>query len=224
MVVEKAELGRTVTGYCNQEFKSITPNANVDLYGVDASFALDVTKNARILKDEYPQYMDKLKRIGLGPASGGWAAYAESENSIELSEYSFTPSKADRFYQELRESVESGWHPPGCDTPESVFTHEFGHHVYYTDLKEVKNMSIEDMWKPEYQVVNKITTLLHGELADHPVSEYAKKSLSERWAESFMSVYHTPPEKQTEGVKQLGQLLRSPEWKNRKRKEISEES
>jgi hypothetical protein len=209
---EKIPITNEIHDRCHAEFKKIAPDTVVNFRDVDASFAWHITEQAKVLVNDYPDAMKSLKWVG-SKSIGGWGQYSNEHKEISLDHFLFGEDGADTLYKELRESVNTGWHPPGCDTPESIFTHEFAHHLYnewiHRPPKTIYQTGSGLNWTPEDDMI----TLLWGDLSSHPVSEYAKKDRGECFAESFTSVYHTPKDKQTPEIKRMNKILNTPFWK-----------
>jgi hypothetical protein len=209
LMEEQSQIRERVDAYCADKLVKIAPNADISLYGCDPSFEVHITEEAEKLAKEYPKQMQYLHNFHTGSVSNenAWAEYSIQHQAITLRDESFASYNGGKFYGELSESVRTGFHPPGCDSPDSVFCHEFGHHVYYY-------LGMDTYEKPfgRENIADKVIHLLNTELKDHPCSEYAKHDRAERWAESFVSVYYTPPDKQTPGVKKLSEYLHSDEW------------
>jgi hypothetical protein len=94
-------------------------------------------------------------------------------------------------------NVANGFHPPGGDTIESVFTHEFGHHVHYEALAKAKANGVEDRWRAQLADIKSRhlhakgydqTSIAARALVKSEVSEYALKNEFELFAEAFSYV------------------------------------
>jgi hypothetical protein len=132
-----------------------------------------------------------------------------------------------KFEASLRAAEEKHVHPAGCNTIDSVISHEFGHCVwdYYTDVSKSQYALIDVVENPRflsergYGLGSVQGTVLawNKEQRANGLSLYAKKpdrwpwggedEHHERFAEAFASLYHTPQEDQCSMVKNLGKLL-----------------
>ena len=115
----------------------------------------------------------------------------------------------------------STFHPPGCDTIESIFTHEFGHQVQNwieslsDDIAFTKAVSMSD----DFGIVKNTFRNWYGmhineagRDALRAISRYSleRKSIgdfSEAWAEGFASTVHTPVALQAEVTKKISEFL-----------------
>ncbi len=131
-------------------------------------------------------------------------AYAIHDgSSITLNELYFGNEKA--FREILDNQVQSGWHPKGCNTPESVVTHEVGHFL----MEGMDNAADERLDRINEVIQEAART---GELAK--ISRYADSAFKQgdikaAQAELFMSVHHTPKSDQMSAVKKVAEILRS---------------
>lgn len=131
-------------------------------------------------------------------------AYAIHDgSSITLNELYFGNEKAFRAILDKQE--QSGWHPKGCNTPESVVTHEVGHF-----LMEGMEHKADDRLDQINEVITDAAST--GELAK--ISRYADRAykqgdIAEAQAEIYASVYHTPVDQQMPAVKKVSDILKS---------------
>jgi len=126
-----------------------------------------------------------------------------SFTSVFISQYWFTREKA--LNTSLRSGTRAGWHPPGCDTIDSIVVHELGHALMNTVVAGgARNLSASDgeRFGPALRA-----WLDPAKASGEYPSDYAKHNEREFFAESFTSLYYTPVEKQTEATKSLGVLL-----------------
>lgn len=118
------------------------------------------------------------------------------------------------------------WHPPMAATPTAMITHEFGHFLDRALTRPTVKPDYgakEVAWKVPYSsgwdgygLVGKTWEYWKKEADVLPVSGYAQRASkdafggvdnSERVAEAFSSIFHTPPELQDEYVQRLAALL-----------------
>jgi hypothetical protein len=103
----------------------------------------------------------------------------------------------------LKSSEQSGYHPKGCDTWESVMTHELGHNIQFrlrgaweSDLRK----KFGDEW---YTNFKKWEIKLEDTKMTGLNSRYSQKDSMEGFAEAFAAYYHTPPNLLPEWVKEF---------------------
>lgn len=127
------------------------------------------------------------------PADQLWGTYSEYLSTVNLSAYKFANPEA------LKEAVvrasKAGFHPAGCDTIESIITHEFGH-----ALDSFLNRDISGVSKTWMSLKAKFGTM------EHP-SEYATKNIKETVAESFAQMVHSPKPMWAETTRSLHSFL-----------------
>ena len=88
----------------------------------------------------------------------------------------------------------TGWHPRGGDTIESILTHEFGHfldnYMRYNNPRSAFTRYVRNSGTGLVtDLVHRLDVLLE---AAPRVSEYAKTSKEERFAETFTALVHGP--------------------------------
>jgi hypothetical protein len=189
------------------------------------------------LNQEFPDTAKEISQIRLDDrGANAWAsAGAESGGSMVIDANGITKnsthrhiylnpryySDPEKFQKTLKESVEKGFHPIGCDTPESVLTHEFGHCVYEHYKDANRQTLIPFVEKAGYAsygfgTVAGTVAAWGKEQNARGLSTYAKPTVKawgqdtdrdERWAEAFASLHHTPEDKQVKIVKNMGKLL-----------------
>jgi len=130
-------------------------------------------------------------------------------------------SNPEMFEKGLKDSAEQGFHPKGCDTVESVMSHEFGHCVYEHYKDAYRQTLIPYIQKTGYAqygfgTVSGTVAAWNKEQSCRGLSDYAKPTVKawgqdtdrdERWAEAFSSLQHTPENEQAKIVKNMGKLL-----------------
>lgn len=128
---------------------------------------------------------------------------AHDTGKLYLNEEFFNnKGKAEKY---LKKDELSGFHPTGCNTLESIISHEMGH-IVFTRLNETvsdKSIEIDNIIRKSYE---------SGELGK--VSRYAELSakegdFKEAEAEIFASIYHTPEKDQEPVVKTIAKILKT---------------
>lgn len=121
------------------------------------------------------------------------------------------------FEKTLQDSVETGFHPKGCDAIESVFSHEFGHHVDFGFSANTNYFGPRALGSKVYsesgtgQIAQTIS-LFQSESSNVPktaddLSKWSTKNKMEAWSEAFASIYHTPKKSQSLRTKRQAFLL-----------------
>jgi hypothetical protein len=126
---------------------------------------------------------------------------AHDNNTIYLNDKYF--SNIDELEQKLDKEVKSGFHPKGCNTAESIITHELGHLLF-----DGMSMRGDDKWDKISEVIYKAKE--SGELSKvsrYALSEAGNGELSEAASEIFASIFHTREEDQEPVVKQVRNIL-----------------
>lgn len=113
-----------------------------------------------------------------------WAKYGLQ--GIALNEKYFkTAATYEALRDSVRHSAETGFHPKGCDAPESVVTHEFGHQVYeYLAARDRLD------WAHELYLDALRSGLGRKDKAGDLLSIYAGKNHREFFAEAFAEYIH----------------------------------
>lgn len=133
-------------------------------------------------------------RLLLNPAS--WGDPVEFRKALEAAEF-------------------AEWHPPHAATPEAMLTHEFAH-LLDRALRAQKDKAFLRPHGYNHGVVADTWSSWVKEADTLPVSGYAVQASrglfdtvenSERVAEAFASIYHTPPELKDEYVLRMQLLL-----------------
>lgn len=86
----------------------------------------------------------------------------------------------DEIISDLKRSVESKWHPVGCDTLKSIYDHEVAHQLDYL-LDLANDPEIKDLWR---KLTNK--AIKDG------LSEYGAKNIREFIAEGYSEYLNNP--------------------------------
>lgn len=120
-------------------------NTDFDFSHLNVDTMRDVAAQYARMADQFPEVAANMKYVGSGQEpendlyNDGWRgerttwAYAGKNAvgrgaSLHLNPFWFGSDGAD-FRKNLQENVANGWHAEGGDTPASIVTHEFGHHV-----------------------------------------------------------------------------------------------
>ena len=129
-------------------------------------------------------------------------AYAAHDmNKIYLNDKYF--SDINEMQEKLTKEVESGFHPKGCNTAESIITHELGHLLF-------NGMALrgDEKWDKISEVIQEAKD--SGELAKvsrYALSEAGNGELSEAASEIFASIFHTKEEDKEPVVKKVRDIL-----------------
>jgi hypothetical protein len=129
-------------------------------------------------------------------------AYAAHDmNKIYLNDKYF--SDINEMQEKLTKEVESGFHPKGCNTAESIITHELGHLLF-------NGMALrgDEKWDNISKVIQEAKD--SGELAKvsrYALSEAGNGELSEAASEIFASIFHTKEEDKEPVVKKVRDIL-----------------
>ena len=148
------------------------------------------------LATEYPEVADRMNRIYSGsPSSDSLSgAYAwASRDGKEIGLGSKWYGNAAKYLDSLRECVETKWHPTGCDSIESVVTHEFGHHVMNWMVAQ-KGSLLEYVLPSGFGYVSELPRFWSDKniRQRNKISQYARKSMEEFFAEAFAQLEHAP--------------------------------
>lgn len=186
------------------------PQIEWDLGEVAPAAVAAVDRQFRLLAGLYPLALDQLSYIGTVNGdpeqpygSGCWAQ--SFSDRLELNPHYF--SDLPLLHQELAEAEQQRWHPEGCNSVESVLSHEFAH-VLYRRLKEEKQTALTDAVRLGGfgTVAGTLDTWLRSRSPER-VSKYARSSGEEAFAEAFASLHHTPSHRQCRYVRDLAVLL-----------------
>lgn len=152
------------------------------------------------LAKRYPIVLDRLRYVGTyqGPQAPyrytfppGVYAHATTDGSIMGLNPAWFGDEAE-FKKSLVSGVKSGFHPYGCDTVESVITHEFGH-LLRNNLRLSNKAFTEYALADGFGLVDATVILWEdyngAKMAN--TSEYATTNINEAWAETFAAMYHS---------------------------------
>ena len=153
------------------------------------------------LKREAKRYADKIMRAGF--PSAGDRVIAQSFGDVRIAEYDgglrgIVANKkqcanAAKLKESLARSVESKFHPVGCDTIRSVLDHEMGHQI--DQLLDLRNT-------PEFK--NIYNSLLESQITDR-LSQYATTDKGEFIAEAWAEYCNNPKPRKI--AKEVGELI-----------------
>ena len=192
------------TKEAEQAAKARFPNVEFDFEGMHRNTVNPTMKQFVKLAAEYPKVVERLEYVGgyrrprvprPGQGFGGddsntWAHASTDGKRIGLNTKWYGDPEG--FQRSLKHSVETGYHPKGGDTFESVMTHEFGHQVQHwlesvpQDFAAFPVISYNgEGW------VGRTARLWAGtHKANKALSGYAATNKAEGWAEAFAAQYH----------------------------------
>ena len=142
---------------------------------------------------------DLREHLSRGEAAKAYAIH--NRGKVTLNEKYF--GNREKFTEDLKAQEAKGFHPRGCNTPESMITHELGH-VLFEGLGskgDERSDEIDDLIREAHK---------SGELAK--VSRYATQGLEEddlreAKAEIYASIHHTPTKGQQPLVRKVARIL-----------------
>jgi hypothetical protein len=199
------------------------PKCGFDMDKADFALAKRTIMRFHQLAQEYPEVGQSFRSIYshdfVAGDSNFWGREYSEERSdgipthvLELNNHWFSnPLELDNA---VAACGNNGWHPTGCDTIESVITHEFGHAVrdrYIYDTTDTAFLPV--VRASGFGLMPDLINTFEKDNIDYldPAylypSQYAKSNRNELFAESFASLYHTPAIKQLPYVKNVGKLL-----------------
>jgi len=180
---------------CERWARENYPHIQFEFEGAHADTIKPTLQQFHKLAQEWPEVAARIKYIGTGRSFRGEYAHAVMDGTVIGLNPSFygDPRKFQRW---LKDDVAMKHHPKGCDTIESIFTHEFGHLV--------DSWLSEQLETPILPVVSADGTGLVSSTVlnwlDHwtekkkrlvkNLSRYATKSKAEAFAEVFAAHYH----------------------------------
>lgn len=172
--------GRAVMGFAHEYAKEKYVERMAAHYGEEAESRAD----RHVKKESTPRNCWAFAAPNrFGSASG--VGFNESSGS-----------DIDRLQEGLNRSVQSGFHPVGCDTVKSIMDHELGHSLDFMLGLSRDSEVIAIRHKAQYE--------LGG--IEKAVSEYAKKNMAEFIAESWSEYLNNPSPRPT--ALALGLLVR----------------
>ena len=195
--INEAETGTEISDLMNDR----NPNLYAFLDDCNPEYAKDIATKYDVLAGDYPEVAAKIEQISIEPAtwmedSKGWMAGATGDGkAIALNENYFGVASEVNLKERLDVNVLTEFHPPGCNTPASIISHEFGHMAMNDIVTGVIASAALDQWLNEYRDDAR------------SISKYAAKDDGEMFANAFASIYHTPIHNQVPAVKALSALL-----------------
>jgi len=192
---ELLELGKFETAEdATAWFAQYHPDTMLNLEGMTDAEAINaISRQTDALLREYPQAGASLKGVRIVDLSEEvWAQAVISTGRIELNGKHFIGEGPDSLRRQLVTSVVTKWHPRGGDTIESIITHEFGHflddYMWHNNSRSAFTRYVRNSGTGLVtDLVHRLDVLLE---AAPRVSEYAKTSREERFAETFTALEH----------------------------------
>jgi hypothetical protein len=170
------------------------PDVPHDLGKMDLDAATAIARQYDVMGTAYDQELTRLPKVAT--TSRFYKAYAKYNPINRELEFSAEwLGDSARLRESLQRAIEIGWHPKGCDSIESLMTHEFGHHLLANGDDALRERVRE--WARGF-----------GQAARRAVSEYATHNDNEFFGEAFTSLHHTPREAWTPAVKALETALK----------------
>lgn len=191
--------------YCTQKWPSVKwdfKNAHVD------TIRPTIEQWAKLSK-MHPEIVPQIKYIGtyrgidirggdsyqIMPFESNVFAHAAHHRLTDAcwiglnSKYYGDPTK---FKEALWRAKVSGWNPAGCDSIESIFTHEFGHQYYNYLLRINPNKAFYKYVGPDgYGSFGGTVSLFVEKIkATESLSRYALENIKEAFAEGFAAFHH----------------------------------
>ncbi len=186
-----------------------------DFAGMDIEAVNPTLKQFHHLAQEFPEVAQRLRYIGTygNDASRFSSPYILAHASMDGSFIGLNPlwfGDVRVFKELLAAAVKIGFHPKGCDTIESVITHEFGHLMHGWLQSKYKSAVLPYVGADGTGLVaDTVDRWLAKNKPTRRFSEYAKESkdVRENFAEGFASLRHTHARQQHQFVKRLGVML-----------------
>ncbi len=158
-----------------------------------------------------PEVARKIEKVDTGRlgahtyAQASYAPGSDSHRSITLARQAFGIDPA---LLRVRTSADarSLWHPPGTEDIGSILTHEFGHHVdWFLGTTIPRDPAMVSDFARRYRELQAAFVADEGRMA--APSHYGATKISEKRAEGFASIHHTPEPLQVEYTKRLRQYI-----------------
>jgi len=164
---------REAEEWANQRWPSTKWSLQTAEAKMDASLSRQLLQRHAELEASYPESAARLKSVSVIHETNPRVSYATTYEKQRVTLPDYWWDNPERFRAALKEDIATGWHAVGCDTPDYVFTHEFGHLVY-------ENID-QDAWARAW-------------VARGPrrISGYADYSPEEGFAEAFATLIHAP--------------------------------
>ena len=194
------------------------PNITFDFEELDIEAVKPTVKQIDKLSKDYPEVAGRLQYVGGYRGKGmpqrdfasdnTWAHATRDGKEIGLNPLWFKDKKT--FDETLKINEKIGWHPKGCDSVESLITHEFGHQVqnWYKEAGKEKMFAGAVRTSGLGIVRDTVDIFLNSNKATKKLSRYALTNNSEAWAESFSMIYHSPKKDWPVFVKRHNELLK----------------
>ena len=182
------------------------PHITWDFTGAHIDTINPTLKQFHTLAQEWPQVSKRLTYVGTHqsaktPYPDGWKdggiAHADAGYGTFIGLNPAYYGNPPRILASVQTYARSGWFPKGCDTVESLVTHEFGHLVdslfqsqRMTAFREIVKTDGFGFVAETFQLwakSNKARKSLSGYAVNDP-----KQIDVEGWAEGFRAIYHTP--------------------------------
>jgi hypothetical protein len=181
----------------NRWFSKNYPDVKVDFTGVDAKTAKACGNQLNTLATKYEtETRSTLKEVLVKPfestqfKQNTYAAYGEGR--IQLNPEFFDTSNIQKTTKKLifqaGEEGEFAFHPSGCNSPESILTHEFGHLFY--DAQPTKNRLLIDAWSHRPGASLNAMSQYDVAVGAERISGYAATNPHELFAETFAGDIH----------------------------------
>jgi SPP1 gp7 family putative phage head morphogenesis protein len=213
------------------------PNIEWDFEGAHIDAINPTLAEFDFLARRYPQVAERLKYVGtygdkgrvaaaLGSSKYGFhGSHAFAHASRDGYRIGLNPKwygKPDEFLDLLRTGTElrtrigrkrpTRWSPLGCDTIESVFTHEFGHQVDNWLAQSHSQAFLKFVLKYVGMDGTGLVSDTHrmwkgANKARASLSVYATTNEAEGFAEGFSALRYMPENKHPKFVQRLGELL-----------------
>jgi len=189
------------------------PHIKFEFEGADVDTIRPTLHQFDKLAQEWPDVAARIKYIGTKRAfpQGEYAHATRDGTAIGLNPLFY--GNPEKFLRLLKNDAAAKWHPRGCHTIESVFTHEFGH-IVYTRLRMQLDKSILPVVSIDgIGIVGETVSswLIHWtnnrKRAIKGLSRYAAEKDVEAFAEVFAAHYHQTGKKGT-FLQSFGALLR----------------
>lgn len=185
------------------------PDVKWDFKGAHVDTIRPTIKQWSIMAKKYPAVAKQIKYVGTYrglPTGFSSESYSKSRfkpTSYAHSVYDWRKKVGQiglnpAYYghpKKLNESIwrgnAVGWNPEGCNSIESLLTHEFGHQYYYNmrfnpDLAFHKVVGVDGLGN----YGGTLTLFEHHHHGTQALSGYALKTPSEAWAEGFRAMHH----------------------------------
>ena len=139
-----------------------------------------------------------------------WAFASENptvkeSNGVAFNE-KYSTKDLEKLNHSLKRSLETKWHPPGCDTIKSIFDHEYGHQLDYL-LKLRKNPEVIALREQVYRDGPGNLPGSRKLNMTNAVSGYAHENIAEFIAEAWAEALNNPEPRPV--AKRLAEIVRA---------------